>query len=408
MRIVIIGAGPAGVTVAETIRRYDRESQVTMLSSEPYPPYSPPAMIEYFLSGRPAHLWKGDKFPERLGIEYRSGVRVTGIDADAHKITLESGEELGYDRLVIATGSRLYAPVEGADREGVYNFKSLSAAESMISRVRSGDVKTAVIVGAGFIGMEIALLLAGLGLKVIQVAMMDQVMPRMLDPEVAAIVLNVMRERGIDVRLNTKADAFIGDGHAEGVRLENGSELQADIMVAATGVTPNINFLDGTGIELDGGVVVDEHLRSSAPDIYAAGDVTSTPDIITGERFVHPIFPNAVAQGEVVGLNLIGYDVTYPGAEAMNSLKHLGLPVIAAGVRDADEVIRLRRGEMLRKVFIRENRIVGFQIVGDTRPAGLLRSMMRRGINISRLKHRLADPSFGMGTVEWMAIRPDL
>ena len=405
MRIVIVGAGPAGVTVAETLRRYDDRVEITMLSSEPFPPYAPPAMIEYFLTGREAHFWKGKDLPERLGVAYRPGTTVAAVLPKERAIRLMDGEAIPYDRLVIATGSRLYAPVPGADKPGVYNFKSLSAAEALVREVREGRARTAAIVGAGFIGVEIALLLQDLGLAVTQVEMTDRVMPRMLDAETAAIALEVMRERGIEVRLNTKATAFLGEERAEAVELESGEVLRADLLVAATGVKPNIELLEGSGVETRWGVLVDDHLRTNVPEIYAAGDVAEVRDRITGERYVHAIFPNAVAQGRVVAYNLLGWDVPYEGADQMNSLKHLGLPIIAVGRMEGEE-LRVRRDGILRKLYLQENRIVGFRLAGDVRAAGIYRTLMNKRVDVGPFKHRLLEPGFGMGYVEGLALVP--
>ena len=234
MKLLIIGAGPAGVTVAETLRQYDARSSIVMLSSEPYPPYSPPAMLEYFQTGQKTHFWKGEDFAERLDLDYRSGAEVVALLPDEHAVKLANGKTLDYEAAVIATGSRLFAPVEGADMPGIYNFKSLSAAEALVKKVRGGKAKNALIVGAGFIGVEIALLLRDLGLEVTQIEMEDRVMPRMLDAETGGIVVDAMLERGIDVRLNTKATAFTGKKKAEAVTLESGETLTADLLVAAT------------------------------------------------------------------------------------------------------------------------------------------------------------------------------
>jgi nitrite reductase (NADH) large subunit len=406
MKIVVIGAGPAGVSVVETLRRYDTSSEVVMLSSEPYPPYSPPAMVDHFLHDSRAHLWRGTDWPARLGVDYRAGVVVTGIDPEGHRVILQDGTALGYDRLVIATGSRLYAPLEGIDLPGIYNFKSLSAAEELVGHVRAGEAKSALVVGAGFIGMEIALLLRELGVTVTQIEMTDQVMPRMLDHDTAAVALGLMQERGVDVRLNTKAEAFIGNGRASGVGLESGEVLEADILIAATGVKPNLDLLAGSGIAHQWGITVDDHLRTNAPDIYAAGDAVEAPDRMTGRPFVHAIFPNAVAQGEVVGLNLAGYDVPYEGADSMNSLKHLGLPIMAVGIKEGDEVLQSRGPHWLRTIYLQDSRIAGFQLVEDISAAGILRSLMIQRADVSRIKHKLLEPDFGMGVVVWEALAP--
>jgi nitrite reductase (NADH) large subunit len=405
MKLLIIGAGPAGVSVTETLRQYDAQTSITMLSSEPYPPYAPPAMIEYFQTGRETHFWKGEDFPERLALDYRSGTEVVAMLPEEHAVKLADGETISYETAVIATGSRLYAPVEGADKPGIYNFKSLSAAERLVQKVREGEAKTALIVGAGFIGVEIALLLSELGLEVTQIEMEDRVMPRMLDVETSGIVVDVMHERGIDVQLNTKATMFSGKVQAEAVELESGKSLAADLLVAATGVKPNIEFLEGSGVKTGWGVTVDELLCTNLPDIYAAGDVAETFDRLSGEQYVHAIFPNAVEQGKVVAHNLLGENLPYEGAESMNSLKHLGLPLIAAGLMVGEE-LRVKRGKALRKVYLQDDRIVGYRLAGDLSSAGIFRTLMNKRVNVNGFKSRLLKPGFGMGVIEGLALSP--
>jgi NAD(P)H-nitrite reductase large subunit len=406
MRVVIIGAGPAGVSVVETLRQHDRQSEIVMLTDEPYAPYSPPAMVEYFESGRPVHFWRGQDFPEQQGVVYRSGSRVTGVEPEEKCIRLADGDLVDYDRLVIASGGRLYAPVEGSDKPGIYNFKSLSTAESLLNLVREGRARSALIVGAGFIGVEIGLLLADLDVSVTQLVR-SRVMRSMLDPETSEIVLGMIQARGVQVRRGDDADAiaFEGEPEAQSVRMRSGAELGADLLVAATGLRPNIEFLSGSGIQTAWGVLVDDHLRTNFPDVYAAGDVAETIDRITGERYVHAIFPNAIAQGRIVAQNILGWDSCYAGADNMNSLKHLGLPIMAVGLMQGEE-LRLRRDGCLRKVFLQDDRIVGFRLTGDVSSAGIFLSLMNRREDVSRFKHLLLEPGFGMGYVEQMAGRP--
>lgn len=405
MELLIIGAGPAGVTVAETFRQHDTRSLIVMLSNEPYPPYSPPAMLEYFQTGKEVHFWKGMDFPTRLGLDYRSGTQVVAMLTDQRVVQLADGETLSYDKLVIATGSRLYAPVRGADKPGIYNFKSLSAAEALVRQVREGSAHNVVIVGAGFIGVEIALLLRDLGLEVTQIEMKDRVMPGMLDAETGAIVLDVLRQRGINVQLNTKAEAFLGEPQAEAVELESGQVLAADLLVAATGVKPNIEFLKASGVKTDWGVLVDDHLRTNLPDVYAAGDVAETFDRFTGEQYVHAIFPNAVEQAKIIAHNLLGENLTYQGAENMNSLKHLGLPLMVVGQMEGEE-LRVRQGNTLRKLYLQDNRIVGFHLTGDLNAAGIYRTLMNKQVDVTRFKDRLLKPRFGIGIIEGLALSP--
>lgn len=406
MRIVIIGAGPAGVTIAETVRQHDTGADIIVLSDEPFPPYSPPAMVEYFATGREAHFWRGTDWPERTGVDYRAGTRASGITPDERLVHLESGARLTYDRLVVATGGRLYAPVEGSDKAGIYNFKSLSAANELLGLVQAGRAKTALIVGAGFVGVEIGLLLSDLGVQVTQLVR-SRVMRSMLDEETSQLVLEMLRGRGIRIQRDDDADAvaFVGDQRAEAVEMRSGAHLSADLLVAATGLRPNVELLNGSGIETHWGVLVNDRMQTNYPDVYAAGDVAETCDRLTGRRYVYAIFPNAVEQGRVVAYNLLGRDARYEGADNMNSLKHLGLPVMAAGHTHGEE-LRWRRNGTLRKIFVEDGRIVGFRLTGDVSAAGIYRSLMNRREDISAYKDRLLQPGFGMGHIENLASSP--
>jgi len=405
MRIVIIGAGPAGITAAETIRSLEPGAAISVISAEPHPPYSPPALADYFLSGRSDTLfWKGRDVADRLGLDYRAGVGVASIDASGRRVALNDGGTLDYDELVIASGSRLHAPIPGWDLPGVHDFKSLTTAEALVDRVRRGEARSALIVGAGFIGMEIALLLADMGVAVTLLGRRGWLMPRMLDPETAAIAETVMRARRVDVRLGVEAESFEGDTSVAGVRLADGTLLTADLYVAATGVKPNIDFLAGSGIETDWGIGVDDQLRTSVTGVWAAGDAVEAPDRMTGKHYVHAIFPNAVDQGRIVGANVLGRSTRYAGAESMNSLKHLGLPVMAVGLAEGETELRWRAGDRLRKVFLTGGRIVGFRFAGEIGGGGVLRSLMLRGDDVRHFGRRLVEPGFGEGRLVQAAL----
>jgi NAD(P)H-nitrite reductase large subunit len=208
------------------------------------------------------------------------------------------------------------------------------------------------------------------------------------------------------VRLNTKATSFIGNGKAEATQLESGEILHADLLIAATGVKPNLDFLKDTNLEHNWGLKVDKYLQTSAKDIFAAGDVIESPDRLTGEISVRAIFPNAVEQGRVVGQNLMGLDRPYSGAERMNSLKHLGLPIMAAGLKEGDEILQNRNNGNLRTIYLQDNHLVGFQLVGDIRGAGVLHTLMNQGDSVLQFKDKLLNPEFGQGMIIWEAITP--
>jgi NADPH-dependent 2,4-dienoyl-CoA reductase/sulfur reductase-like enzyme len=305
MRVLILGAGPAGLNVAERLRQLEAEchspAEITMVSAEPFPPYSPPAMADHFLTGERSRLfWKGEDVCDRLRVHYRSWLTAESLDPASHIVMFNNGDQMAYDKLVIATGSRPWAPLPGRELDGIYNFKSLSAAGRLVEKVELGQVTSAVVVGAGFIGVEVALLLNELGMRVTLVEQ-HTIMPQMLDEETAEIVRKALVARGIEVRLHTTALSFADlEDRAIGVVLENGDMLKASVYIAATGIKPNTEFLEDSGLELGWGIPVDAGLATNLPDVWAAGDVAETTDRVTGERFVHAIWPNAVAQGKVV------------------------------------------------------------------------------------------------------------
>ena len=265
-----------------------------------------------------------------------------------------------------------------------------------------------LIVGNGFIGVELSLLLADLGVDVTLVGRRKWVMPRVLDPITSTVAEGALRRRGVTLRLGVQADAFVGSPSVTGIRLADGTVLSADLIVAATGVKPHVEFVNGSGIVTDWGVHVDDRLTTSVPGIVAAGDVAEAADWLTGERYVHAIFPNAVAQAPIAATNLLGGDVRYEGAEAMNSLKHLGVPIVAMGTIDEpDEVLRWKRDGNLRSVYMRNGRVIGAQLAGDIRAAGVYRSLMMRRTDVGRYGQRLVEPEFGMADIVSDALRLD-
>ena len=398
MRVLILGAGPAGLTAARKLRELapsrSIDPAITMVSAESFPPYSPPAMADHFLTGREETLyWQGKDVCDRLRVDFRAGTAVEAVYPEQRQVLLKGGGYLDYDRLVIATGSRLHAPLAGYDLPGVYNFKSLEAARMLVESVKAGETNSALVVGAGFIGVEVAVLLNELGCAV---TIIDKlwVMPNILDEETAELVLHDLQDRGIVVHQNTEALRFCGGSRIEGVELVDGEKLVADAFIAATGIKPNVAFLEGSGLDIGWGVRVDNRMRTNLPNIWAAGDVAETFDLMSGERYVHAIWPNATAQGEVVGRDMLGFAADYEGAERMNSMKHLGLPIMAVGESTGSEILQSRDGNKLRKIFLDEGRIVGFRLAGDIRGAGTYRALMLKGTDVSPFGEDLLDPRF--------------
>lgn len=400
MRHVIIGAGPAGVAAAETLRKLAPGDDITLVGDEPEPPYSRMA-IPYFLiddideSG--THLRKAPTHFDEQRIQVLRE-RVTAVDPAAHTVTLEAGDALGYDRLLVATGSRpMPPPVPGMDLPNVHGCWTLADARAIHKLARPGA--SVLLMGAGFIGCIILEALAESGATLTVVEMGDRMVPRMLDDTAGNLLKRWCISRGVNVHTSTRVESIEAD--ADGrllASLANGEQVHADLIVSATGVRPNVEFLDGTGVETQFGVLVDERLMSSVSDIYAAGDVAQALDLSTGEHTVQAIQPTAVEHGRVAALNMLGRNVVHRGSLNMNVLDTVGLISSSFGLwmgvegGDNASVLDEERYRYLNLQF-RDDVLVGAQALGLTQHVGVLRGLIQTGNPLGEWKDRLMrDP----------------
>ena len=409
MRHVIIGAGPAGVVAAETLRRVDPSSDIFMLGDEPEPPYSRMA-IPYLLAGNVGesgtHLRHGETHFEQLAIDLRQD-RVRRVDP-ANRITiLSNGHEIAYDRLLIATGAHaVKPPVEGMDSEGVENCWTLADARRILAGAKPGS--RVVLMGAGFIGCIVLEALAARGVDLVVVEMADRMLPRMMDETGGAMIARWCESKGVSVRTATRVAGIARRNGSLALATDSGDPIDADLVVCATGVAPNIDFLDsaggaaGVGIECDAGILVDHRLRTSVRDVYAAGDVAQGPDFSTGRQEVHAIQPTAVEHGRIAALNMAGAETPFRGSLSMNVLNTLGLVSssfglwmgVEGGERSvaADEA----RSRYLRLEF-EEDRIVGALALGLTQHVGVLRGLIQTRVRLGSWAEKLrADPTLVM------------
>lgn len=409
MRHVIIGAGPAGVVAAETLRRVDPSSDIFMLGDEPEPPYSRMA-IPYLLAGNVGesgtHLRHGEAHFEQLAIDLRQD-RVRRVDPANRIVILSNGHEIAYDRLLIATGAHaVKPPVEGMDSEGVENCWTLADARRILAGAKPGS--RVVLMGAGFIGCIVLEALAARGVDLVVVEMADRMLPRMMDETGGAMIARWCESKGVSVRTGTRVAGIARRNGSLALATDSGDPIDADLVVCATGVAPNIDFLDsaggaaGVGIECDAGILVDHRLRTSVRDVYAAGDVAQGPDFSTGRQEVHAIQPTAVEHGRIAALNMAGAETPFRGSLSMNVLNTLGLVSssfglwmgVEGGERSvaADEA----RSRYLRLEF-EEDRIVGALALGLTQHVGVLRGLIQTRVRLGSWAEKLrADPTLVM------------
>lgn len=399
MRHVIIGNGPAGVIAAETIRKSDPASQVLLIGDEPEPPYSRMA-IPYLLVGnideRGTYLRKNHAHFDKLGIESLVG-RVTQVDTGAHKIQLEGGSVRDYDRLLIATGSQPTAPaIPGIDLPGVYPCWTLADARRIAERVKPGA--RVLQMGAGFIGCIImeALALSKVSLTVVEMG--NRMVPRMMTEGAGTLIKKWCEKQGVQVFTSRRVTSIEAGGAADPlkVKLDNGHELVADLVISATGVKPNIDFLDGSGIATDTGVLVDERMQTNVPDVYAAGDVAQALEFNTGQPVVNAIQPNAADQAQVAGLNMAGRAARSPGTMAINVLDTLGLIAASFGQwmgvegGESAESIDEENFRYLSLEF-KDDVLVGATSLGLTQHVGLLRGLIQGRVKLRDWKGRLLE-----------------
>jgi NAD(P)H-nitrite reductase large subunit len=381
MTVAIIGAGPAGVTAARTLREENFSGTIRMFSAEDVPPYSPAALGEFALTGDEELLyWQGRDFFARFGIEAHTGQRVVRVEPERRILQTENGGSFAFDYLVIASGSSLFIPpsVKGSDRADILNFKSLTGARH-IRELAGGKSRSATILGGGFIGVEIALCLAKVGIKPTVLNRRGWVMPRLLDRETSACVLEDLQKQGVEALLNTEGEQFVGDKRTEALLTTDGRTLFSDMFVAATGVKPNICFVAGSGIETDETFIpVNSRLQTNFDRIYACGDVAGTIDFISGQSVVHALHTTAVSHGRTVARNILGHNEEYEPQIGMNSLKELGFKLIVVGSLEGEE-LAYRKNGVLRKVFLNaDGQINGYVLLGDVSNAGWFLSLLKK------------------------------
>ena len=397
MRHVIIGAGPAGVVAAETLRRVDPSSDIIILGDEPEPPYSRmalPYLLAENVGESGTHLRHGDAHFEKLEIDVRRN-RVKSVDTGNRLVIASNGAEIAYDRLLIATGAHpIKPPIQGMDSEGVENCWTLADARRILAGAKPGS--RVVLMGAGFIGCIVLEALAARGVELVVVEMADRMLPRMMDETGGAIIARWCESKGITVRTATRVTEIARGNGRLTLATEPGDPIEADLVVCATGVSPNINFLDGAGIESDTGILVDHRLRTSADDVYAVGDVAQGPDFSTGQQEVHAIQPTAVEHGRIAALNMAGAETQFRGSLSMNVLNTLGLVSSSFGLWMGTEggeravATDEARSRYLRLEF-EEDRIVGALALGLTQHVGVLRGLIQTRVRLGSWMSKLRD-----------------
>ncbi|MCH9806945.1 MAG: FAD-dependent oxidoreductase [Alphaproteobacteria bacterium] len=398
MKYVILGAGPAGVTAAETLRNVDPTATITMIGGEPEPPYSRMA-LPYLIYGKVGedgtYLRQDPKHYDDQRIRYIQG-RAGGIDSRAKKLSLSTGEVLDYDKLLIATGANpIMPPIPGSNLEGVETCWTLEDARQILKYADKDS--PVVLVGAGFIGSIILEALYLRGCKITVVELAPRMVARMMDETAGGMLGRWCESKGVKVLTNTRVDS-LAKGEEGQPRLQvgfsNGESAPADLVVLAVGVRSNTGFLVGSGVKTNTGIVVDNYLQTTAPDIYAAGDCCEGIDISTGKPDMLAIQPVAVEHGRIAALNMAGHKHHHRGSLNMNVLDTMGLISSSFGLwqgAQVGETAKLVDEDNFKymKLEFEGDKLVGAQCVGMTDHVGMLRGLIQTGFSLGEWKDKL-------------------
>lgn len=384
---LIIGNSTAAVGCIEGIRAVDDQGSVCVVTDENYRVYGRP-LISYILWGKTteekALEYRPADFYEKNNVELILGVKATKIDPKKKTVALSNGETIGYSRLLCATGSRPFVPpMEGLETvEKKFNFMTMDDAKALDEAVTEDS--RVLIIGAGLIGLKCAEGISGKTRNIKVVDLADRILPSILDKKGSEIVQKYIEEQGVEFYLNNSA-AKLEKGKAT---LKNGEEIEFDVLVVAVGVRANTELVAEAGGEVNRGIVTDLRCETTLKDVYAAGDCAESYDITTDTSRVLALLPNAYKQGYAAGVNMAGGDKLYDDAMPMNAIGFFGLHVITAGSYDGEEVVS-GEGNVYKKLVIKDNKLVGYIMIGDILRAGIYTRLIREQIPLDEVDYEL-------------------
>jgi NAD(P)H-nitrite reductase large subunit len=407
-KYVIVGGSAAGIAAVEAIREVDPSGEILLVSEEPSTNYSRP-MISELLAGETnvqGMKYREDIFWEKNNVHVLIGKAAVRLNVESKVVELDDGVKVEFDRLLLATGGRPYVPkIEGINREGVFTFTTLSDAERLAARIKTGS--RAVVIGGGLIGVSAAEALVKRGVKVTVVEFKHTILNLILDETASRIVENAVRKSGVEVVTGQTVQRVIGnhedDSVVGGAVLTNGEHVPCEVIVIAIGVVPRTELAVTAGLKTNRGILVDSHMRTSAYGVYAAGDVAEAYDFVLNENRLLALWPLAVMEGRVAGYNMAGKEVVYAGGTSMSTLKYFGVPVVSVGVINpkTDELTEvLTKGNadegIYKKLVLREGRLEGFILVKDIEKAGILTHLVKNKTAVEKFKHELLSDDFGL------------
>lgn len=389
LKYVIIGNATAAIGTVEGIRSVDQEGEIILISSEPHFTYGRP-LISYLLLGKTTEenmKYRPDDFYETNKVTTMLGRTVMKIDKDSKQVVLENGETVSYDKVAICTGSRPFVPpMEGLDTvEDQTSFMTMDDAHRLAGLLGDKKDKDVLIIGAGLIGLKCAEGILHLSKSLTIIDMAPRILPNVLDEYGSSFLQKYLEDLGMKFYLSDSVAKFATPHHAV---CKSGLELDFDVLVVAVGVRPNTQLAEEIGCEVNRGILVNTRSQTNVEDVYAAGDCTVSHDIAANVDRILAILPNAYQQGEAAGINMAGGDTVFDFAFPMNASGFLGLHMITAGSYDGEEYVTQAEGSY-KKLVVRDNKLVGFILIGDVDRGGIYTSLIRDQVPLDTINFDL-------------------
>lgn len=391
--IVIAGAGHAAGQVVATLCQKKHSGKIVLIGEESLLPYQRPPLSKKFLAGEmPAERLyvKPAAFYENAGVQVQLDTRIARIDRHDRRVIDAAGRETAYDKLVLALGARVRRlDLPGVELEGVHYLRNVADVHAI--RGHFGAGRRICIVGAGYIGLEVAAVAVQLGMDVTVVELLDRVMKRVVSPELSAFYEREHRAHGVKILLDTGIEAFVGDRQLRGLLLADGTEIPADVAVIGIGVVPNTELADEADLAVNDGIVVDEYCRTEDPDIYAVGDCTFHPNPVVGRSIRLESVQNALEQARTAGAVLGGEEVPYAQVPWFWSDQY-DLKLQIAGLSQGYDETILRGSPGNRSfscVYLREGRMIAVDAVNNPKDFLQSKKLIADGGAVDRA--RLAD-----------------
>lgn len=402
MNIIIVGNGVAGITAARIIKEKDPKSNVSVYTEENYHYYPRPRLYD-ILSGKaePHDIYTfSDEWYTKKGIKVHLKKRALRIETEKKELLLEDNSKIHFDKLLLANGaSSFIPPIKGSEKKGTFTLRSIK--DALIIKDYTRKTKKSIVIGGGLLGLEFASSLRKLGQQVTVVEIFSRLLPRQLDQDGSKLLNDRISSQGINIFLGAKTAEIIGGQNVSGVLLDSGQEISGDLVLISAGVRPNIELASKSGIKVNRGVLVDQHLQTSADDVYAAGDVAEF------EGKLYGIIPAALDQANVAAVNILEkeqkiYNSTIP----ISTLKVVGIDLTSMGIVNPDEkkyeeIIRIDTQNSIYKKLVLENgKIVGAILLGDRKGVTSITKLMTQEKDITKYKEEILTGDFNYKKID--------